>query len=518
MQALAEAVKLRPFIPSAKQAAIFDWIVNGSGNAVVIAVAGSGKSTSMVRTLTYIPERASVLMLAFGADAAADLRDKIVKLAAETERGMGNVQARTFHSLGLSAVAKRLGVSTKALKTDDKKVRKLARAGWDEDTFKLYGTFCCGLVNLAKGEGIGALVPDEEQRWMDLVEHHDLTLEAEEANVGRAVALARGLMKLSNEAALKGGIDYADMLYLPILWKLTLFGNAWVIVDEAQDSNPVRRCLAYMAMSKHPRFPGRLIAVGDPKQSIMGFTGATSDAIERIKAKFRAIELPLTVSYRCPKAVARRAQGIVPYFEVHEDAPEGEELDLKLDDAIPLLGARDAILCRNSAPLVGLAYKLMSQGIACRLLGSEIGQGLIELIDQMGARTVDGLMDKLEAYRERETTKLRKKEEDVKANAVEDRVSCIFTFAETMREGERTISALVKRIENLFADKTGVLTLCTAHKSKGKEWPNVAILEPELMPGRARKDWQADQEQNLIYVAITRAQERLIWIETERRQ
>lgn len=504
---------IRPFIPSAKQQTIFDWVKTGSGNAVVIAVAGSGKSTTMVRCLDYIHERASVLLLAFGADAAADLRAKIEKLAAETGRDMRQVSARTFHSLGLAAVRKRL--DGKQLITDDRKVRKLARANWDEDTFKLYAGFCTKLVNLAKGEGIGCLTDDTEDAWLDLIEHHDFTLESEEATVERAVKLCQGLMKLSNEAAEKGSIDYADMLYLPILWKLQLYGQSWVIVDEAQDSNPVRRCLAYMAMSKHPRWPGRLIAVGDPKQSIMGFTGATSDAIERIKAKFRAIELPLTVSYRCPKAVGRRAQQLVPYFEVHEDAPEGEELDLPLDEAISLLGPANVVICRNTRPLVGLAYQLIAQGVACNILGKEIGEGLIELIEQMNSRTVDGLMTKLEAYRLRETTKLREKEEDVKADAIDDRVACIMTFAESLREGERTLAILIKRIESLFEDKAGVLTLCTAHKSKGKEWPTVAILEPELMPGRARNQWQAEQEDNLIYVAVTRAQERLIWIETE---
>jgi DNA helicase-2/ATP-dependent DNA helicase PcrA len=410
------------FKPSIKQAAIFDWVKTGTGNALVIAVAGSGKSTTMVRTLSYIPERASVLMLAFGADAAADLRTKIEKLAEETGRNMSQVSARTFHSLGLVAVRRRLNGIT--LKTQDNKCRKIARATWDEDTFRLYAAFCTSLVRLAKGEGIGALVPDTKNAWFELIEHHDLTLESEEASLEQAVKLCQGLLLLSNEEALKGNIDYADMLYLPIYWKLALYGQSWVIVDEAQDSNPVRRCLAYMAMNKNPRFPGRLIAVGDPKQSIMGFTGATSDAMERIAAKFRTIELPLTVSYRCPKAVGRRAQGLVPYFEVHENAPEGEELDLKLDDALGYLGPADVVLCRNTRPLISLAYKLMSNGIACRMLGSEIGQGLIELIEQMNARTVNGLLDKLETFRERETKKWRDKEEDVKADAVEDRVAC----------------------------------------------------------------------------------------------
>jgi ATP-dependent exoDNAse (exonuclease V) beta subunit len=56
------------------------------------------------------------------------------------------------------------------------------------------------------------------------------------------------------------------------------------------------------------------------------------------------------------------------------------------------------------------------------------------------------------------------------------------------------------------------VTLSTIHKAKGREWPKVFLLgRNRYMPSKyATQDWQLDQEKNLIYVAVTRAQEELI--------
>ena len=54
-----------------------------------------------------------------------------------------------------------------------------------------------------------------------------------------------------------------------------------VVVDEAQDSNPIRIALAAKLLG--PR--GRLIAVGDNRQSIMGFAGALMTVPERVGSK-----------------------------------------------------------------------------------------------------------------------------------------------------------------------------------------------------------------------------------------
>jgi hypothetical protein len=50
---------------------------------------------------------------------------------------------------------------------------------------------------------------------------------------------------------------------------------------------------------------------------------------------------------------------------------------------------------------------------------------------------------------------------------------------------------------------------------KGLECDTVAILRPDLMPGRTRTDWGAIQEVNLQYVAATRAKHTLMYLARE---
>ena len=53
------------FKPSKYQKAVYTYILKGKGNAVVDAVAGSGKSTTIVNALKIIPSNKSILFLAF---------------------------------------------------------------------------------------------------------------------------------------------------------------------------------------------------------------------------------------------------------------------------------------------------------------------------------------------------------------------------------------------------------------------------------------------------------------------
>lgn len=334
----------------------------------------------------------------------------------------------------------------------------------------------------------------------------------------RAQQIAQRLLAQSNGAAREGQLDYDDMLYLVCLWKLRLWRNDVVIADECQDTNPVRRAMLHLALKDG----GRLYAVGDRKQSIYGFTGASTDAIDLIQHEFNARELPLTVSYRCARSVVERAQTWVPYIEPAPGAHEGEVRDdVPLAEALAMLGPDDAILCRQTAPLVTVAYGLIARGRACRIMGREIGEGLVNLVEQQKARGVDRLIEKLEIFRARESAKFIAKGEENRAEAVRDRVDCVLVIIDALAETERTIPALIAKIRGIFVDdskseRQQVLTLCTAHRAKGKEWPKVAILRPELMPSRAaRQEWMITQEENLQYVAATRAKDTLIYVADE---
>lgn len=497
------------FVPSAHQQRYFDWLETGTGSCVVIATAGSGKSTTIIKGLTRISERASVQILVFNTILGAELRDKIAALAEETGRLFDKVSAKTFHSLCFGAVAKKLGKDSRAIRTDGNKSRDICRNWLDQRLMFMYSSFICKLVGLAKGEGIGALVPNTDDRWYKLIQHHDLELEHEEASEAEAVKLAKELLERSNAASLNAHIDFDDQLYLVCLWKLRLWQNDFVFIDEAQDTNPIRRAVAKLAL----RPGGRLVAVGDPRQAIYGFTGASHDAIELIKKEFNAVEMPLTVSYRCPRAVIEQAQTIVPYIEAAPSAIEGKVSYINIIEALNILGPHDAILCRNTAPLIELAYDLIRRGRGCAVLGKDIGANLVKLIENMKAKGIEALEEKLDAYREREVAKYTAKGEEQKAESVTDRVHCIQIVIKNLNENERTVPKLISKLTSIFSDTNGVLMLSTAHKAKGREWDNVAILRPDLMPSKwARQDWQALQEENLMYVAWTRARKHLMFL------
>lgn len=509
--------------PSPYQQAVMDHAHEGTGSVIITAVAGSGKTKTIELCLPVIPEDHEVRCLAFNTTIAKELNARIDQLrhyAAQDRdcpwygRQFRNVRASTFHSLGVGSVAYKLRCKVPELQTDSRKCIKLAEQHMNPIDFEIYGNFAAKLVGYGKGEGIGTLVPDSIDNWFRLIQHHDLYSDSEEFDETRAIELTQDLLRWSNKAAEGRYIDFDDQLYLPLLWNLRMFTNDDVLVDEAQDTNPVRRAL----VKKILKAGGRSYWFGDERQAINGFTGASHDSLDIVRREFNAIDLPLTVCYRCCKSVVAHAKQWVPYIEAHDAAPEGKVTEhMELNDAIKVLGDHDAVLCRNTAPLVSLALSLMARGRGCVVLGRDIGQGLISLVKKMRAGTLEALESKLAEFCEREVAKYMAKGEEGKAEGVSDRVACIFAIIEQTPEDDRSVGGLIKRVESMFRDDNGVLTLATVHKAKGKEWDVVGILRPDLMPSKwARQEWQYTQELNLSYVCATRAKMHLIYMDGDK--
>ena len=85
---------------------------------------------------------------------------------------------------------------------------------------------------------------------------------------------------------------------------------------------------------------------------------------------------------------------------------------------------------------------------------------------------------------------------------------------EVLSEGLTTKDDLISKIDVIFSDddKEGIC-LSTIHKAKGLEADNVFILCPSLMPTKyAKKKWEQIAEDNLNYVAVTRAKKTLNYI------
>jgi superfamily I DNA/RNA helicase len=499
-----------PFVASKYQADIFTEIESGHGSIIVEAVAGSGKSTTIKQCLLRIPEERFVQVFAFNTIIAKEMAEGVKELGLQNGRPFRNARVSTFHSVGFSALIKRLN---RKPDVDGGKVRKILKDSLGDELYELYGDFCARLVGLAKGQGFGALVAADIKDWMELISHHDLSLDSEIATEEQAIAHARNTLHASNDLARNGIIDFDDMLYIPLLWKLKLWQNDWVFIDEAQDTNPVRRAIAKLAL----RPGGRLMAVGDRRQAIYGFTGASHDAMDLIKEEFACKELPLSVTYRCGRKIVELAKTLVPHLEAREGAHEGEVHHLPLKEVISRLQPTDAIMCRNTAPLVELAFKLVGQGVGCKVLGKEIGAGLASMVKKQRAKGLQNLLDKLNNYREREVAKHTAAGEERKAEAINDRIDCVRIIAASLDEKSRTIPALLAKIEGLFSDDDNgrkVLTLATLHKLKGKEYDRVALYRGELCPSKwARQEWQLLQEHNLLYVGYTRARNELYFID-----
>jgi DNA helicase II / ATP-dependent DNA helicase PcrA len=476
---------------SPNQAAIFAFIDSGSGNAIVEAVAGSGKTTTIVEAMKRIPFGASAIFLAFNK-------------AIQVELAKRGVNAKTFHSLTYSAVLNHKG----AREVDTNKTRKIIDENMILRDAQLYGKFVLRLVGLGKQAGIDCLVEDTEQNWSDLASHHDVELDNESADYATAIRWASNILRLSNESRM---VDFDDMLYTPVHDGLSLNKFDFVFVDEAQDTNAIQRALLRKIMHKD----SRMIAVGDPAQAIYGFRGADSEALNMIAEDFNAIRLPLSVSYRCPTAVVEFAHQWVSHIEAAPNAPTGIVADLGTDwSPSQAFKSDDLVVCRTTRPLVTLAYQLLKVNVPVQILGREIGIGLESLIRKMNAKGIDALVVKLNEYTAREVEKAIAKKQESKAEAIQDKTDCILFLIENLKQTERTVPALLYAISSLFADKANAVTLATIHKAKGLEANRVYWLNSSQCPSKwARQEWQKQQERNLCYVAVTRARQELVLIE-----
>lgn len=478
---------------SAYQQAIFAFIENETGNAVVEAVAGSGKSTTIVEGMSRIPSSKSAIFLAFNKAIAEDLKAK-------------GVNARTFHSLTYSPVTR----AKNTRNIEGKKLQLLIDQKLSGDDAFLYGNFIARLVGLGRQSGIGCLIADTQQAWLDLVQWHDLDLDSDKAELGRALDLASQLLNWSNADT---RVDFDDLLYLAVKDGLALPTFDYVFVDEAQDTNAIQRALLRKIMHQGTR----IIAVGDPSQAIYGFRGADSESLNMIAEEFNCKRLPLTVSYRCPVAVVEYARHWVSNIEAATDALQGEVLSLGTKWTTGDFTTGDLVVCRTTKPLISLCYKFLKVRVPARIMGREIGAGLKSLVGKLNAKGIENLVVKLNAWADRESEKAVAKKQEAKVEAINDKADALLCLIDGMAETNRTVPALLNIIDEMFSDTVGAITLATIHKAKGLEANRVLWLNSSQCPAKwAKTEWQQQQENNLCYVAVTRAKQTLVLIEEDR--
>jgi superfamily I DNA/RNA helicase len=487
---------------SPQQQAFIDWAVNGKGSCVLEAVAGAGKTTTLLAAAEQMPGQ--IAIMAYNKKIADEIKAKLAARGVDWKKA----QAGTVHSFGFGAYRK----ARPGVRVDGYKVRNILDTMLPEgDRLAVWRDEAAKLVGLAKQMALGVVGPSDSRRdWHHLAEHFDVFDDEDNAPREEVIALAQRALALSNQQL--DIVDFDDMVYLPLLLRLRFWQFDVVIVDEAQDTNAARRALVRVMVRKG----GRVIAVGDRHQAIYGFTGADADSLDLIAKDFGCSRLPLTTTYRCPRAVVSFSQQWVDHITAAPSAPEGfvgastMEAFMERQD----LDGDAAVLCRTTKPLVKLAFALIRRRIPCRIEGRDVSLRLQKLITRWKVKSLDALEGKLETYLELETTKCLAKKQETRLIEIEDVVETLrVIITQCRKENKTTVADAVAYVAEMFSDDvTGMLVLSTIHKAKGREWRRVFWLDRAgTCPSKwARQEWQKQQEANLCYVAATRAQDELI--------
>lgn len=497
------------FIPSKYQQDIFDFIQHGNGNSVINALAGSGKTSTIVNAVKLIPSTCNALFIAFNKEIVKELEKKLA--------GVKNVQVKTLHSLGLLMIRRNLGTN---IEIDEykyrtfikKNIKQLSSADFDKMTTKLIQQYTDNVIQLCD---LGRYnLAQCEKDLLQVSARHDIPIIDDECNA------VLNVMKWGRENTTS--IDFTDMVWLPYELTLNPIGLQYdyIFIDECQDLNAAQRELFLRCFRRGTRF----IAVGDKKQAIYSFAGADAESFAKLQNLPNTTTLPLPISYRCPKKVVNLANQFVDTMECREGAPDGEIVH---NVSIKDIHDGDMVLCRTKMPLIKLYMRYLRMGVKSYVRGQDIGLNLLRMVDKTEQIVLnvslqkDGVFARLydDLFEERNRLMIKRGmdlEDATLSNQIMNKYDSIKAL-EILAEGLTSARDLHDRIENVFAESADGVCLSTIHKAKGLEANNVYILCKTLMPSRlATQDWEKEQEQNLMYVACTRAKYKLGFVsETE---
>lgn len=492
------------FVPSDYQAAIFDWVLAGAGNGIVRAVAGSGKTTSLVGAARLLPAATSAIFVCFNKHVAEALTVKL--------KGTSMI-AKTLNSVGAGMLYGALGRTT----LDDRKYTTLCREHVAREAMA-WTIMGHDVDEKEDRKTLKAMVDMARETMTDTRDSLAMRAMCARFNIPFKSFLSAAvpvILRKGDDMARKAGvIDFKDQLYLPVVWGLRCRTYDFVMLDECQDNSQVKLAIVRMLMGKN----ARLLAVGDPNQSIMAFAGADATAYDDIRRDFDCCEIPLSICYRCPATVVALAQTLVPEIVARPHAPQGivrRTTEARLGQE---LHEGDMVLCRMTAPLISLLFDLLRQGISARVKGRDIGAKLNERLDsiaKLDGFTFANLMEWMTAWRDMQVNIMSQGDgNEAQVAAFMDEMEalriCYLAFPQSA-----ALADLQASIAGLFSDDRASVTLCTVHKAKGLENERIFILRPDKLPltWKGQTPAEAAQERNLLYVAITRALAELVFVD-----
>lgn len=477
--------------PTPEQALIIEAAVKTKENILISALAGAAKTTTLDMICRALPGQ-PILSLAFNKRIAEEMAKRLPEW----------VSASTINSLGHRAwsakIQKRLIVETKKsyglLKEEIEALKGRAKN-------EAYETFTDTLHAISRAKLNGYIPEGKLTEIKRVISLQDFLDSFDEGLTSEQLALVDQVLLRSIKQAFDGVIDFDDQIYMP-----SLFGGVFPkfptnLVDEAQDLSPLNMLFLQKLVADR-----RIIAVGDRNQSIYAFRSASTRSMETMKSLFNMREMTLSTSFRCPVEIVKLVRKHTPTMQWADWAKSGHIEHLLRWDA-QSIPESSAIICRNNAPLIKLAYRLLRAQRGVKLVGTDLGPQLVRAFKKLGPESLTQ-KEVLEAIDKWENDRLKKSKSKASIN---DKAECLRVFAGF----GPTMSAAIAYVEKMFASG-GSIQLLSGHKSKGLEWDIVYYLDPWRIPSRfAVTDEDLAQEANLDYVISTRSKDQLYFINLE---
>lgn len=301
-------------------------VEHGDGALLVVAGPGAGKTRVLTerirRLLTEINGHFRVLALTFTNKAANEMKERLAEFPDIEQRAF----IGTLHSFCMEVLANRgkaVGIDSlpTVFERDQDRTQILHQAVMEDPA----------LQSLFIQSGDFKEREKLLQRWLEMIRYAKNNLQLPEmldAEISKKVyeAYDSGLRA-------SGALDFDDLLILTYRLfeerpKIADFYQRlyrYICVDEAQDLNYTQYQLIRALCGDNYR---NVMMVGDPKQAIFGFNGASPKYLEFFERDFKAIRIPINENFRSSQAVVQATQALNPEYQVEGQLPIRGSLEL----------------------------------------------------------------------------------------------------------------------------------------------------------------------------------------------
>lgn len=533
-----------------EQKKVFNFVKYDSNHGIIDAVAGSGKTTTIIESASYINSKNKILFCAFNRSIKKEIQNKFL------EKNLSHIVVKTMHALGYDILKSN---SKLKYEFDNNKYKKVIeefvkanpenlinrileinniqsspKDKIEKEQLKNFLFYLKFILNDINTKYRLTLTKGAIDDFRKLVIHFNIfgEIKTTSKNFEKELQLFfeanNYILNTGNELASKKQlVDYSDMLYLPYKEKLYPVNKFDLLfVDECQDLSNSQIAVALKYVKKE----GRILSVGDPFQSIYGFAGADIESYNRLKGITNTIKLTLSKCFRCPNNVIELAQNFREDITPFKDK-EGVIEKIDFESVIEKVAPGDLVISRLKSPLLDLLFQLLNKNIQVEVHEDDVKDILnsIRFIftkEELKQKNIEPI---IEDARQRniyfiEKNALEIEDKDDRELHIASEVELLDSKLDLVKKQlsrhveVENINELLKKIENLISGKKDAVKLSTIHRAKGLENSVIFILDFDTLPlyRDDQQEWERMQERNLKYVALTRTTRTLYLVNSKK--